>query len=229
MGAGLESLQSIVYIPSGAIERQVGSSSFSWPAPSETRAADLVKVESRSMVSVYYELVSTLMKVPHQDEFALEYLKMNADFLSNFPEEVRLALYHRARRAWGTFVAEHHLYGLLVETGRYTCRKAVLEDVGGRADMVIKNGRGQFALDVHTGTWYSKKWRELKQFRHEQKPDLLVLELPLIGAPYTKKVPDREGKAYIHLFLPSVVSFIEAWRRNNSMPPLFIGRIAEIF
>lgn len=203
--------------------------SFTWPMPSETRAADLVKVEQRTMISVYYELTSALMRVPCQREFASEYLNANSDFLKDLSEEVRLALYHRARRAWGTFVAEHQLYGLLAETGRYTCRKAVSEDIGGQADMVIENGRGQFALDIHTGTLRSKKWRELKQFRHERGSDLVVLELQLIGAPYTKKVLNKDGSASIHLFLPSVVDFIEAWRRNNSMPHMFIGRIAAEF
>lgn len=216
-----EKLQSIIYIPSREIIRQVMESSFTWPTRSQTEAGDNVKVEPRSMVSVYYEMANDLMRVPHQHEFALEYLNANAGFLESFPEEIKKAIYYRARRAWGTFVAEHQLYGILVESGKYSCRKAVSDDVEGQADMVIEDKEGRFALDIHTGTKFSQSWRDKKQFRHDRKSDIPTLELYLLNSPYTRKVSNKEGTATIHLFLPNIVRFIEEWRKEHSVPHIF--------
>lgn len=222
---GIESLQSIIYIPPGLIEAQIRSSRFSWPTPDETRAGDLVKAEQRSMVSVYYELASSLMRVPFQDEYASEYIQANRKFLENAPQDVRRALFHRARRAWGTFVAEHHLYGILVESERFACRKAVADDVSGQADLIVVNGFGRFAVDVHTGTKLSESWRRVKSRRHGEGPVMPVIELKLIGSSCTKRVPSADGKAFITLFTPAVVQHIEDWRRRNLHPQAFIGRI----
>ncbi|MGB9793343.1 MAG: ParB N-terminal domain-containing protein [Thermacetogeniaceae bacterium] len=207
------------------IEAQVRSGRFSWPTPDETRAGDLVKAEQRSMVSVYYELASSLMRVPFQDEYASEYIQANKEFLENAPQDVRRALFHRARRAWGTFVAEHHLYGILVESGKFTCRKAVADDISGQADLIVENGCGRFAVDVHTGTKLSESWRRVKSRRHNERPGIPVVELMLIGSSYSKRVPSADGKAFITLFTPAVIQHIEDWRRRNLYPRTFIGRI----
>jgi hypothetical protein len=210
-----ELLQGIVNIPSIEIERQLVESNFSWPSKQETEAGDLILVEERTMVSVYYEMVSTSMQVPGQDEYAKEYLHINEDCLHEFNEKTRCALYHRSRRAWGTFVAEHHLYSMVLESGRYSCKKTVTDDTSGLADMIIKDAYGQFALDIHTGSEHSEGWRAIKAKRHDHKVNIPTIELKLLNNPnYTKIIHNKGRTKIMHIFKLSVLDYIDQWHKK---------------
>lgn len=191
----------LVYIASDYIEKVGNYSGYTKPNYSQRSiVAEDTKVEGPTMTEVYYRLCGELARPPTQQEFVIEYEDANEGwFKANQPSLVN-GMRVRVSRAWPSFLMEHHLFSLFVESGAVDAAyKNVLDDVNSGVDIKLRFGKtfGYIASFTDTKDGWAKAFRKQRRDKSVPAP-CLYLPLNFRGEPQPTKL-GRGGKMF-HLY-----------------------------
>lgn len=135
-------------------------------------------VRGTTMVQVYYDLCLQCERIPTQKEFIERYEWANREWFKVASSEQRSGMLFRVARAWPSFVAEHHLFSLFVESG--ICRTAIKtsdDDVTKGTDMILRGHRSDERIGIASFTDTVDGWA--KAHRKQRKPECKRLCVPL--------------------------------------------------
>jgi hypothetical protein len=202
--------------------------------------AERTLVDGPTMVDVYYDLCKSRVptRIPTQKEFLEGYQKANVAWFSEQSGAMQDGMLHRVARAWPSFVCEHHLFSLCVESG--LCRSAyknAKDDIESGADMRL--AFGLFADEIHVASFTATRDGWAKAFRKQRKrPNGQRLYAPLNfeGQPPPQEVglrPVGNAKAgkfrlYTLTHVDDIAHAVKAMvERSWNEATVFQGKICE--
>jgi hypothetical protein len=177
--------------------------------------AEDTKVEGPTMAEVYYRLCANLARPPTQAEFVCAYEEANEGwFAANQPSLVD-GMRVRVSRAWPSFLMEHHLFSLFVESGLVDAAyKNVAEDVSSGTDIKLRVSKSfrYIASFTDTRDGWAKAYRKQRKGKSVPAP-CLYLPLNFRGEPRPIRCKG------FHLYSPEHVEmalsmFVEMERRG---------------
>jgi hypothetical protein len=219
----------LVYVASEYIRRVGDYSGYRRP---DFRFKDLeaedTKVDGPTMTEVYYRLCAHLARPPTQGEFVKAYEQANEGwFKSNRPSLVE-GMRVRVSRAWPSFLMEHHLFSLFVESGMVDAAyKNAADDLNSGIDIKLRFGREFCYVASFTDTkdGWAKAFRKLRRGRGVPAP-CLYLPLNFKGTPQPIKCNG------FHLYSPehvkaALLAFREMKARGYDYATWLCGTLVE--
>ena len=192
---------SLIYIPSLQIREAVAKQDLWVPRPSECKAADFLNTfrHGVSMVGAYFTLCSSKQALPTQEEYVPFSLNCHEDAIRTLSKEQLDAMKARLARAYNTYVAEHSLLSLCIESGEfYDCYKTEELNTHSSVDLIVKlkETSNPIGFAIHISTPEAKKWQPIKDGRQKARGKRWQWTLLHIHAEFWR----MEKVGNIHLF-----------------------------
>jgi len=132
------------------------------------------------MATIYYDLVCAQGACPTQQQFWHEYMQAHKVKFENLPEVAKVAMRGRVCRAYNSFVLEHHLLALSVESRQFdVCFKSEYHDVFSKVDLIVKRDGNVYGIESYISTPNSLHWLAKKHKRPKTPFDFPIIPLPL--------------------------------------------------
>lgn len=159
----------LLYIPSREIERiLISQGEVVIPSHEDCELADFVLWPTLSLVGAYYDICFHYRQAPTQEQMISHYFSSNREHASGSPKEVYQAMRMRVARAYNSFIAEHHLLALCIESNRFdACAKSEQLDVSNMVDMLLRMGDFEMGFAIQVPGKWAEKFRTIKAVRQE--------------------------------------------------------------
>tara|TARA_Y100000310_G_scaffold338640_1_gene428845 strand:+ start:1447 stop:2163 length:717 start_codon:yes stop_codon:yes gene_type:complete len=215
----------LIYLSSNKIREDIKAQKNLWkPRPFTCRPADNIHWEFPFMATTYYDLVYSQGACPTQRQFWGEYMQAHDGKFQCLSEDVRVAMRGRVCRAYNSFVLEHHLLAIAVESRQFdVCFKSEYYDVFGKVDLIVKRSGNAYGVESYISTSNSLNWLATKRNRPKANLDIPIVSLPL-------EIHDGEKIAGINLYplwyIDRLVAIIEA--HDTAKKQLTQAQIGEV-
>jgi len=164
----------LLYIASREVENAVIKQTRLWvPRREEVAAAGRLPqfaTTQPTMVGAYYDICFRGQAVPEQQGYVDFFFLCHEAEVDQITRAEAEAMKARCARAYNTFLIEHQLFALCVESGEFdACYKSEHLDTSSSVDLAVRLGPSHYGFAIQLQTRNAREWIGIKRQRQERR------------------------------------------------------------
>lgn len=170
------------------------------PRREEVAAADLLPQfadTQPTLVGAYYDICFSEQDVPRQRDYVDFYFMCHENEVLQLTDAEAVAMQARCARAYNSFIIEHQLFALCVESGQFdACYKSEQLDTASSVDLAVRRGPNHYGFAIQLQTRHARQWIAIKNQRQERRGSQFPWPIVNIDVEFVK----MQKVSGIHIF-----------------------------